>query len=265
MRTGEQWHHGYLSPQGAKICARYAVIPRYDPGGVSCPPFASLNVGLYVGDSRDIVVQNRRYVQSQLGLQSLCFARQRHGVNILEITPESSADCSYDLGEEEGCDALLTTIPAMGLAVQHADCQAVLLYDLRHVAIAAVHCGWRGSVQNILGVTLAKMAAEYRTNPAEVTAFIGPSLGSCCAEFINYKKELPDSFFPYMVSPNHFDFHAISTMQLVAAGLRRENITSLTHCTSCSSAYFSYRRSRRQGQKDTGRNCTIVWLEEVKR
>ncbi len=265
MRTGEQWHYGYLSPQGAKICARYAVITRHGSGGGSIPPFASLNVGLHVGDDRDVVVQNRRHIQSQLGLYRLCFARQRHGVNILEITPESSADCSCDLGEEEGCDALLTTTLSLGLAIQHADCQAVLLYDLRHAAIAAVHCGWRGSVQNILGITLAKMAAEYRTNPAEVTAFIGPSLGPCCAEFINYKKELPDSFHPYIVSENHFDFHAISTMQLIAAGLRKENITSLAHCTSCSADYFSYRRSRRQRQKDTGRNCTIIWLEEVKK
>ncbi len=257
------WHSGCLSRSGVELCARYTVIDRH--GGGSAPPFSSLNVGLYVGDDRAVVMQNRRFVQQQLGLRSLCFARQRHGINILEIDAENSTDCCSDLGEEEGCDALLTSVQGVGLAVQHADCQAVLLYDCRHGAIAAVHCGWRGSVQNILAVTLSTMAAKYTTDPAKVKAFIGPSLGSCCAEFINYKKELPDSFFPYMVSANHFDFHAISTMQLVAAGLHRENIISLAHCTSCSSDYFSWRRAQRQGKDKTGRNCTVVWLEEVKR
>ncbi len=66
-----------------------------------------------------------------------------------------------------------------------------------------------------------------------------------------------------MITADHFDFHAISRMQLVAAGLKQENIASLDICTSCSADYFSYRRACRKGRRQTGRNCTVIWLEEV--
>ncbi len=258
----QEWVYGSLSRQGDAGQARYAVINRH--GGSSFSPFASLNVGLHVGDTMEIVLQNRKVVQHKLGLGSLLFMRQTHGTDMLVIGAENLVDYVDDLGDDQGCDALLTNIPAVGLAVQHADCQAVLLYDYRHAAIAAVHCGWRGSVRNILAVTVSRMSAEYATDPAEVRAFIGPGLGSCCAEFVNYKQELPQYFYRYMVRSNHFDFHAISGMQLVTAGLKQENIKSLAVCTSCSADYFSYRRACRQGRGQTGRNCTIIWLEKVK-
>ncbi len=262
MLAQKEWGSGSLSRQGDTMLARYAVVNRH--GGSSDGLFTSLNVGLHVGDNRDIVLRNRRYIKEELGLGVLFFMRQTHGTDMLIIGAEELADCADDLGGENGCDALLTNLPAVGLAVQHADCQAVLLYDYRHRAVAAVHCGWRGSVQNILAAVVDRMGTEYKTDPAAVKAFIGPGLGACCAEFINYKKELPPSFHRYMVTANHFDFHAISRMQLVVAGLKQENIASLAICTSCSADYFSYRRACRKGCRQTGRNCTVIWLEEVK-
>ncbi|MFO7628638.1 MAG: cytochrome c biogenesis protein ResB [Prochlorococcaceae cyanobacterium] len=59
---------------------------------------------------------------------------------------------------------------------------------------AAVHCGWRGSVQNILPQVIKVMAENYATAPADLLAVISPSLGPCCAEFVNYRRELPPAF-----------------------------------------------------------------------
>ncbi len=162
MAAQQEWVYGSLSRQGNTIQARYAVVNRY--GGSSDGPFASLNIGLHVGDNRDIVLTNRKVVQRELGLDTLVFARQTHGTEMLVIGAEDLAACADDLGGESGCDALLTTLPAVGLAVQHADCQAVLLHDYRHRAVAAVHCGWRGSVQNILAAAVNRMGVEYKTD-----------------------------------------------------------------------------------------------------
>ncbi len=256
----KEWHYGQLSGSAEGAAACYAMVNRY--GGGSTSSFASMNVGLYVGDERNTVLRNRKHIQQKLGLTSLCFARQRHGVNILSIESKNPEAYTVDIGGDKGCDALLTRLSGVGLAVQHADCQAVLLYDCRHFAIAAVHCGWRGSVQNILGAVLARMAVEYGTNPAEVKAVIGPALGRCCAEFVHYQREFPEDFYPYMASADHFDFYAISTMQLVAAGVCKEQVMCVDNCTSCSVDYFSYRRSCRQGEEQTGRNCSVIWLPE---
>ena len=102
--------------------------------------------------------------------------------------------------------------------IQQADCQAVLLHDPHRRAIAAVHCGWRGSVVGIIGKTIAAMQRYYRSIPADLTAFIGPSLGPCCGEFINYPDELPRWMHQYQVRPSYFDFWEISRQQLLGAG-----------------------------------------------
>lgn len=260
MPMQNSWYYGKFPAESGSGCARYAVIDRH--AGSSSAPFASLNVGLQVGDERRCVLENRRRIKDALGLKALFFARQVHGVGHICINSQmvETADHEIDLAAESGCDALITDLSEVGLAVQHADCQAVLLYDPLTPVVAAVHCGWRGSVQNIVGSTVERLVQDYGVNPASLCAFIGPSLGPCCAEFIHYEEELPEHFYPYRIGENHFDFHAISRMQLVAAGLEAERITTRDVCTCCSADYFSYRRASRQGRQQTGRNCTVIYL-----
>jgi hypothetical protein len=146
--------------------------------------------------------------------------------------------------------------------IQQADCQAVLLFDPVRQVIAAVHCGWRGSVQNILSQVLQVMMENYATAPADVQAVISPSLGPCCAEFINYRHELPPEFEQFMVRKNYFDFRQISRYQLVSAGMSDERIASANMCTCCNDDYFSYRRACRLQNGQTGRNCSVIALKD---
>lgn len=250
-------HFGELTALAAgdrKSC-RYGFFPKI--GGVSGAPYSSLNVGLHVGDSPPEVHRNRELVKQKMGAQHLLSALQVHGAGVYVQRAPLKSDLEVD-----GYDALVTNVSGIALMVQHADCQPVLLYDPHKNAIAAVHSGWRGSVQNILATVVEKLREEYSSDPQNISAITGPSLGPCCAEFINYKKELPVEFQKFKQGENHFDFWQITRKQLLDAGLVERNITTLGKCTCCSSYYFSYRRAVRSGNGVTGRNGSVIMLDE---
>lgn len=226
-------------------------------GGVSRGRYASLNIGEHVGDRKDVVQQNRARVKAALSLPRLLSAKQVHGTEIYCLAEPLSADM-----EVEGFDALVTDLPDVGLMIQQADCQAVLLFDPVREVIAAVHCGWRGSVQGILTQVLAVMARNYGTASEQLQAVISPSLGPCCAEFVNYRQEFPAEFQRFMVQDNYFDFWQITRHQLMGAGMSEERIQAAEICTCCSDDYFSYRRATRQGNGLTGRNCSVIALQK---
>ncbi len=224
-------------------------------GGYGQPPFDSLNVSYGVEDRPDIVTLNREQVKKRAGLKALLSASQVHGCGLVSFDGRSKTDV-----EVEGRDGLLTSLRNCGLMIQQADCQAILLYDsVNHVA-AAAHCGWRGSVDGIIGKTVAEMKVRYRSQPQDLAALISPSLGPCCAEFVNYHSELPESFYGYDVGNSHFDFWAISRHQLEEAGLSDEKIHCMGICTCCNPDYFSYRRSGKKNKSTTGRNCSVIVL-----
>lgn len=219
-------------------------------GGVSEAPYHSRNVGLHVGDDEALVLRNRALIKEELGLARLVSAKQVHGDSILNVDWLPAADEEY-----EGHDALMTNILEIGLMIQQADCQAVMLYDPEHRVVANIHSGWRGSVANIIAKTVAAMTAAYGTKPANLFAAISPSLGPCCGEFVNYQQELPPAFHGYQAQPNHFDFWAISRDQLRDSGVRIEHIEVAGRCTACDGNYFSYRRD-----KVTGRFASVIGM-----
>lgn len=232
---------------------RYGFFDRH--GGESNGPFASLNIGLAVGDSVEAVAANRRLVKEKLGVEYLLSGHQVHGDNIHLLEGPLDADM-----EVEGYDAFITCQHNIGLVIQHADCQAVLLYDPVGQAIGAVHSGWRGSVLNLIGKTVQFMIRSLGTDPSNLQAVISPSLGPCCAEFVNYELELPVAFQEYMDERNRFNFWEISKRQLMDCGVNGQSITLPNTCTSCSADYFSYRRACREGNSVTGRNCSVIAL-----
>lgn len=220
-------------------------------GGVSPPPWDSLNVSYGVGDAPQRVAANRQRLLAASALRSLVAARQVHGRRVYMLDqPPAAGELEVD-----GYDALVTACPGVGLLVQQADCQAVLLFDPSRRVVANIHAGWRGSVAGIIGATIEVLQQEYGCRPADLLAAISPSLGPCCAEFVNWRRELPQEFAPFRVGDNHFDFWAISRRQLLAAGVVAANIRVAAICTRCQPAYFSYRRD---GQ--CGRNGSLIAL-----
>ncbi|MBM9520299.1 peptidoglycan editing factor PgeF [Desulforhopalus vacuolatus] len=230
-------------------------------GGCSEGIYDSLNVGLQVDDQYPKVVENRHRISQALNLNTLLFVHQTHGTTLLTIGNLQGGSLYGDIDPGDGCDGMITALTHVGLAIQTADCQAVLLHDPVHSVIAAAHCGWRGSVRGILPAVVSRMVQDFDSNPDDIHAVISPALGACCAEFVHYHEELPESFLPFRSGKNFFDFPAISTMQLTKAGLQKENIRSLNICTSCDENYFSWRRTVREGGKTTGRNCSVIFLD----
>ncbi len=224
-------------------------------GGVSKPPFDSHNISFGVGDNFDSVKSNRQAIKKYLKFDHLVSARQVHGNKVHVVNEPVDHDIRVD-----DCDALVTDIPRVGLLIGHADCQPVLLYDTVRKVVAAIHSGWRGSVVNIIAATISVMQQQFQTDPANLVAGVGPSLGPCCSEFVNHQSELPQSFQLFQVKENYFDFWQISNNQLEQCGVRKSSIFIAGICTSCSPDYFSYRRARRQGTGITGRNGTVIAL-----
>lgn len=240
----------YFPADPAQGCG-YVFFDRHQ--GHSQGLFATGNMSYGVGDRAEKVSANRDLVKQSLGVATILSARQSHGERIHVQTTPLTADLEVD-----DCDALITNQKDIALIIQHADCQAILLYDPRQAVIAAIHSGWRGSVANLTATTIQRLQADFGTLPSDLQAVISPSLGPCCAQFINSAKELPAEFNQFMVRPDYFDFWQISLMQLRQCGLAAESVQLPTVCTSCSADYFSYRRSCRESGGITGRNCAAI-------
>lgn len=223
-------------------------------GGVSSNSFATLNLSFGVGDDSYNVKMNRQRLKQCQGIDYLVSAVQVHGDQVV-LAENIKQDTEF-----RETDGLITRELGIGLLIQQADCQAVLLHDPVQRVIGAVHNGWRGSTLNILTKTVTAMEGCYGVNPDTLKAVISPSLGPCCAEFINFQQELPKSFYARQVTPCHFDFWAISRDQLREAGLKDTNIETAGICTVCNKDFFSYRRAVRQGSGVTGRNGSVIAL-----
>ena len=144
----------------------------------------------------------------------------------------------------------------VSLLIAVADCQAVLMYDPVKKIAANIHSGWRGSINNIIECTINSMKDRFGSLPADIVAGVGPSLGPCCAEFVNYKKEIPEKYWSFMISENHFDFWAVSNSQLCDSGVLPENIHIGGMCTKCNTdLFFSYR-----GNNKTGRFAAVICM-----
>ena len=218
-------------------------------GGKSRAPFNTLNVGLGIGDSPGAVAENRRRVATCLGVDRLIFTHQVHANGIRVFRQGDRHGATGFHNPKRSGDAMITDVPGICLAIQVADCQAVVLYDKDRAVVANIHSGWRGSIINIIGKTVEAMTAAFGCDPGSLLAGVSPSLGPCCAEFVNFQREIPEKFWPYRVSPDHFDFWAISRDQLIQAGVPIENIEITACCTRCHpEQFFSYRAERVTGR-----------------
>ncbi len=221
--------------------------------GYSKEPYKSLNVSFEVGDHPEIVEQNRDILCRCIKGKEFVYAKQRHETQIIILAKNDKVRSNAPFAG----DAMITNILSKYLVVQVADCQSLLLYDPAQHVVANVHSGWRGSIKNITGKTIEKMGKRFACKPKNIIAGIGPSLGPCCAEFVNYKKEIPSKLWKYKNNDNLFDFWALSHDQLLDAGLLIKNIHSSNICTKCNTdLFFSFR-----GEGTTGRFAAVIGLK----
>lgn len=227
---------------------RHAIISR--SGGISQGVYQGLNLSDTVGDDALHVTHNRQKACNAIGMPcEVLHANQIHGAHV---------HAAYEYVDHKivGCDALITNKKEMALGMQHADCQIAIFFDPIKNAIGCVHSGWKGNCQNIYKNTIDKMKSEYGSVPSDLIVCISPSLGPTKAEFINYKTELPESFWQFKDKDNFFNLWQVARWQLETEGVLPDNIEIAGHCTHLDALHFySYRRD-----KLTGRNLTCIWL-----
>jgi len=218
-------------------------------GGCSKGSFKSLNVGLHVGDKEINVKLNRETISRCMDEKDVVYADQTHGTDVLIFSgKQQNRKNSGDVLLRKG-DAMVTDIKNKMLVIQVADCQAILMYDPFKKVVANVHSGWRGSIQNIIGRTVEVMKNSFGSKPSDIIAGICPSLGSCCAEFINYKNEIPETYWRYKTGFDHFDFWRMSSDQLCEKGVLEKNIFLSNICSRCNTDFlYSFRKERVTGR-----------------
>jgi len=147
-------------------------------GGVSTGVYATLNLGLHVGDDPAAVVTNRRRAATTVGLDlgDLVFCRQSHGANVAVVTAaDRGRGTTADADALDATDAVVTTDTGVGLVVMVADCVPIVLVDPEAGVCACVHAGWRGTVAGVTAATVATMTS-LGADPARIVAGIGPAV-----------------------------------------------------------------------------------------
>jgi len=237
-----------------------------------------LNLGFTDWDTCENILENRRRFQTAAGAEDfpLVTLKQFHS-DVIHLFNSTSTD------PRKG-DASITNHPNLLLAIQTADCVPILLVDPKKRAIAAIHAGWRGTLARIAAKTVGKMQMHFGTNPPDLIAAIGPSIGPCCYEvgtevatqFLSQFADAPAYFDEFrtgdepnpiqwlnMMPPGHqpppkgvlLDLRKANRSQLLSAGLRPQNIHTIDLCTACHpDLLFSYRKRGPQ----SGRLMSII-------
>lgn len=225
-------------------------------GGVSKLPYNDANLAFHVGDNPVDVLENHTLLARTMGYdhRSLIHMRQIHSDKITLI------DETFNFDTPPECDALITDRPNIPLMVMSADCTPILLYDPLRKAIAVVHAGRAGALNDILPKTIVAMGVEFGSVPSDIHVVLGPSIHGCCYE-INHSiaEETQTKGYPEALRFENekifLDVNTILSLQLKHAGI--EKIEVINECTSCHhDRYFSYRAD----QQHTGRIAGVIIL-----
>lgn len=235
-------------------------------GGCSTGEYASLNLGLHVGDTAGDVVANRRIFCTALGMQAerTATCQQVHGNKVAVVTEKQAGAGFLDYSQSiADTDALITNVPGLPLMLFFADCTPILLADPVQRAVGIAHGGWKGTFGSIVEETVFAMTKAYGSKPEDMLAAIGPSIGSCCYQIgddLAEKFQLAFPDFSYEILSGtkgdmHLDLQRTNTLQLMRAGLLPEHIENAHVCTCChSEQFFSYRADKGK----TGRIAAII-------
>jgi len=204
-------------------------------GGTSAGVLNGLNLSYTVGDEEQNVTANRNLLAAAMEAppEKLVFPKQTHSVNIRIVTSGNYHEPIPDT------DALVTAETGLALAVMSADCVTVLLYDPEKRVIAAIHAGWKGTVNGIVRNTVELMKNEFGCRPESILAGIGPSI---CAENYEVGPEVAEQFRIAFTNAGellsrfhgdkaHADLWKANRTWLLQQGIPETNIETAGICT----------------------------------
>ncbi|ARA97235.1 peptidoglycan editing factor PgeF [Geobacillus thermodenitrificans] len=240
-------------------------------GGESKGSFASLNMGLHVGDDRTAVVNNRRRLAASLvfPLDDWVCCEQVHGAVIQKVTKSDRGSGAQDFATAvRGADGLYTDEAGVLLALCFADCVPVYFMAPSVGLVGLAHAGWRGTAGGIAQNMVRLWQEREHVAPADMYAAIGPAIGPCCYTVDDrvidgLRSTVPaGSPLPWReTSPGQYalDLKEANRLQLIAAGVPDSHIYVSERCTSCEETlFFSHRRDR----GTTGRMLAFIGRRE---
>jgi YfiH family protein len=251
------WTDEVLATQGIRV----AFSER--SGGVSSPPFGSLNLAAHVGDDQSLVDENRSRFMSAVGLADLrdrlITADQVHGVTLGTVdTGDAGRGARATESMIPGAsspvpatDGLVTTASNLPLMLFFADCVPVVLAVTDPVrGIAIVHAGWRGALERIPEKGVEALLAATGARASQVRAYVGPHIGGCCYKVsTTLVARFNSSFDKIAAVDDRLDLASAVKSSLRSAGLAEAQIAELGSCTYDSvDRFFSYRASNVTGR-----------------
>ena len=231
-------------------------------GGVSGPPWASLNVGTAVGDDPAHVARNRSLVDEVAGAR-VTFVSQVHGraVVVLPAAGEPGRAAAPPVDGSREADALVSTLVDAPVGVYVADCVPVLLADPASGVVAAVHAGRPGVELDVVGEAVRAMVAAG-ADVASVRAAVGPSVCGLCYEVPADLRERVAAAVPATWTTTSRGTPGLDLPRGVLAQLAEAGVTRSVHvarCTRTDDTFFSHRRASADGLA-TGRFAGVVGL-----
>jgi len=222
-------------------------------GGISKKPFHYANLGIFTKDPNTL--SNLKILSKQIGIEikQFVFQKQIHSDNISIVNSEKE-------NPMQNSDAMITNKSQILLNVITADCVPLLLADKKNKIISVIHAGWRGTSKLITYKTIKKLTQTFSSNPKDIIAVIGPSIGPCCYtigeevmdDFIQNQGSQAKKFFIYKNNNLYLDLWKSNLSQLLEAKIKLNNIEVMKICTSChNDTFFSARRGD-QGRQIAG-------------
>lgn len=249
----EHNENGLVYMTSTLIPARHLFTTRH--GGVSTGYLSSLNLISGHGDEPENIKENFRRVAALLGagVDECAVTKQVHK-NVVRLVDEKDRHVCLSTVPYEA-DGLATATKGLPLFCFTADCVPVLLCEKSGKAAAAVHCGWRSSVGDILGEAL-KQLRSLGAAPEELCAAIGPAIGRCCFETDD---DVPEAITAWLKGDTAglfvrrpdgktlVDLRAANARRLQQLGVPARQIDISEECTYCShDKYWSHRYTHGQ-------------------
>ncbi len=233
-------------------------------GGVSPFPENDLNLAGFDEDSAENIYENRRRFLKLFGEKyTLTSAWQVHGNDVKILKTQEDVE-----NTEEKFDALVSNLENILVGAKTADCVPVLIGDFRTKAFAAVHAGWRGTLQTIVVEAIETMQKTFGTDSKDLICAIGPAAGcenyevgqdviSAFEEKFSTGGKL---FTPTRENHALIDLFTANKDQLLSCGVKEENIFTAPFCTmERTDLFFSYRKEKKTNGK-TGRLMSVIGI-----
>lgn len=223
-------------------------------GGKSKGYFGDMNLSFNVGDNPDTVRENYRIFCDAVGVnpENIVISHQTHKTNILAVTENDRGKNIWRERDYSDIDALVTNEKGVALVTHSADCCLLGFFDPKNKVIASAHAGWRGTVAEIGKKTVAKMVADYGSDPKDILVILAPSISKCCYEVDDpvlneFKKldylDLSKIFFPKENGKYMLDLWEANLQILVNAGVNPKNVEITDICTNCQNEFFHSHRA----------------------